>query len=208
MSARRGKRRTVVSQQLSPTVVETNGSSTMTIDDTTKIGPILCAHLPTMADVYFQYCSTRAQANRWLQAKMDSSEPFRNRLTIFQQQTSGLSLSGFLTKPIQRVTRYPLLIEKVLKHTSTDHNDHRAIEQALQCARLLNERINQQISEQESSARLDWLQRHLTFGMDDNSSDGYLFDELLKFNSLTKYHTPRKLIFHGLINKVCRNSCI
>jgi len=174
----------------------------MTITESTKIGEILNSHLPTMAKDYFRYCNSRSQSNKSLQIKIDSNEQFRLHMKTFQDKTGGLSLNGFLTKPIQRVTRYPLLIEKILKHTSINHPDYQSIKQALDCARQINEKINKQISEQESSSRLDWLQQHLIFGSDENSSDGYLFDELLKFNSITKYNIQRQLLFHGLVMKV------
>jgi len=177
-------------------------SGSITINESTKIGEILCSHLPTMANDYFQYCNSRSQANKSFELKLDSNEQFRSYLKTFQDKTGGLSLSGFLTKPIQRVTRYPLLIEKILKHTLINHFDYQSIKQALICARELNERINKQISEQESSSRLDWLQQHLIFGSDENCSDGYLFDELLKFNSLNKYNIQRQLLLHGLLMKV------
>ncbi|CAF0939796.1 unnamed protein product [Adineta ricciae] len=189
-------------EPLSPPSPVFQSSASMTINESTKIGDILCLHLPSMVNDYFQYCSRRSQANKSFQAKCDSNEHFRSQLQIFQDKTGGLSLNGFLTKPIQRVTRYPLLIEKVLKHTSEKHADYASIKQALECARQLNERINKQISEQESSSRLDWLQQHLTFGSDENCSDGYLFDELLKFNSLNRYHIQRQLLLHGLVLKV------
>ena len=175
----------------------------MTITDSTKIGDILCFHLPTMINDYFKYCNYRSQANKFLQAKYDSNEQFRSHLKIFQEQTSGLSLNGFLTKPIQRVTRYPLLVEKVLKHTLNTHPDYLPIKHALDIARQLNESINKQISVQESSSRLDWLQQHLTLGSDESVSDGYLFDELLKFNSVNRYNIQRQLLLHGLVTKVC-----
>ncbi len=179
-------------------------TGSMTITDSTKIGEILCSHLPTMINDYFQYCNYRSQANKSLQTKFDSSEQFRSYLRNFQDQTGGLSLNGFLTKPIQRVTRYPLLIEKIVKHTLTNHADYSSIKQALDIARQLNESINKQISEQESSSRLDWLQQHLMFGSDENSSDGYLLDELLKFNSVNRYNIQRQLLLHGLVIKVCK----
>jgi hypothetical protein len=177
-------------------------SGSMIISESTKIGDILCLHLPTMGNDYFQYCNSRSQANKSLQTKIDSNEQFRLYLKIFQDKTGGLSLNGFLTKPIQRVTRYPLLIDKILKYTLSNHPDYQSIKQALDCARQLNERINKQISEQESSTRLDWLQQYLAFGSDENTSDGYLFDELLKFNSINRYNLRRQLILHGLVTKV------
>ncbi len=176
----------------------------MTIDESTVIGEILRSYLPYMADAYFQYCNSRSQANKDLQSKTDSNKQFRSYLEAFQNNTGGLSLNGFLTKPIQRVTRYPLLIEKILKHTPINHPDYQSVQQAFDCARQLNERINKQISEQENNSRLDWLQQHIIFNTDEYSSDGYLFDELLKFNSITRFHKQRQLLLHGLITKVRR----
>jgi intersectin len=176
--------------------------SSIEITDTTSIGDILCSSLPYMADAYFQYCSCCSQANKYLQAKIELNDQFRSQLVLFQEKTGGLSLNGFLTKPIQRVTRYPLLIEKILKHTPTDHTDYRFIQQAFECARQLNERINQKISEQENNVRLDWLQQNMLLGSNETCSDGYLFDELLKFNSKTKLNTQRQLLLHGSLVKV------
>ena len=185
-----------------PTVQFDTSSAPMTIHDGTQVGQILCEHLPQMSEDYFHYCNARSQANRFLQTKIDSSENFRTCMKIFQERNGGLSLNGFLTKPIQRVTRYPLLIEKILKHTPADHSDYVPVKDALESARKINEQINQQISEQESQTRLDWLEQHLVFGSDDNNSDGYVFDELLKLNSKTKYNVHRQLILHGLVMKV------
>jgi hypothetical protein len=183
----------------------TNSSSSMTINDSTRIGDVLCSYLPYMADAYFQYCNCRSQANKYLQSKIDLNKGFENYLKIFQHNTGGLSLNGFLTKPIQRVTRYPLLIEKILKHTPINHPDYQSIQQAFECARQLNERINKQISEQENSLRLDWLQEHIILdNTDENSTGGYVLDELLKFNSITKFHVERQLLLHGFIMKVRR----
>jgi hypothetical protein len=177
-------------------------TSSMTIDESTQIGGILYSYLPYMADDYFQYCNCRAQADKHLQSKTELNKDFRASLKLFQNQTRGLSLNGFLTKPIQRVTRYPLLIDKILKHTSIDHPDYQSIQQAYECARQLNERINKQISEQENHSRLDWLQQHVIFGTDEYSADGYIFDELLKFDSPTKFQSQRQLLLHGSVTKV------
>ncbi|CAF3610041.1 unnamed protein product [Rotaria socialis] len=177
-------------------------ASSMTIDQSTRIGEILCSYLPYMADTYFEYCNCRSQANKYLQSKVELNEQFRSYLQAFQSKTGGLSLNSFLTKPIQCVTRYPLLIEKILKHTPINHPDYQPIQQAFECARQLNKRINKQISEQENSVRLDWLQRHITLNTDETSADGYIFDEVLKFNSMTKFHIQRQLLLHGLLMKV------
>ena len=33
-------------------------------------------------------------------------------------------IDGYLLKPVKRVTEYPLLVEKLLKHTPQDHADY------------------------------------------------------------------------------------
>ena len=183
-----------------------NSSSTTNINETIRIGEILYSYLPYMADVYFQYCNDRSQANKYLQAKVDFNEPFRSYVTMFQNKTNGLSVNGFLTKPIQRVTRYPLLIEKILKYTSIHHPDYQSIKKALECAHQLNQRINKQLYEQENHIRLEWLQQHFIFknSEENSSSNGCIFDELLIFNSLTKFQIQRQLLLHDLLMKVSR----
>lgn len=176
----------------------------MSINESTEIGEILCSYLPYMGDVYFHYCNGSSQANKELQIKTDSHKQFRNYVKLFQNENGGLSLNGFLTKPMQRVTRYPLLIEKILRHTPINHSDHLFVQQAHERALQLTDRINKQIAEQENRFRLDWLQQHVIFGTDEYSADGYVFDEFLKFNSSTKLHKQRKLLLHGLIAKVRR----
>lgn len=177
-------------------------TSTMSIDESTRIGEILCSYLPYMADAYFQYCNCRPQANKQLQIKIDSNKKFRNYVTLFQNQAGGLSLNGFLTKPVQRVTRYPLLIGQILKNTPIDHPDYQFVQQAQQNAVQLAERINTQMSEQQNRFQLDWLQHHVIFGTDEHAADGYVLDELLKFNAPTKLHRQRQLIINGSIIKV------
>jgi len=176
--------------------------SQMTITDATNIGDILCSYIPYMADAYFQYCNCSSQANKYLQTKIELNENFRCQLELFQEKNNGLSLNGFLTKPIQRVTRYPLLIEKILKHTPIDHADYESVRKAFESARQLTERINQRISEQENNIRLDWLQQHLQLGSDENCSDGYIFDELIKFNSKNSFLKQRQLLLHGALTKI------
>jgi hypothetical protein len=81
----------------------------MTINESTRIDEILFSYLPCMVDVYFQYCNSRSKASKYLQSKSDSNKRFRTNLESFQDKLDDLSLNGFLTKPIQRVTRYPFI---------------------------------------------------------------------------------------------------
>jgi hypothetical protein len=81
----------------------------MTKNESTRIGKILFPYLQYMADAYFQYRNSRSKANKYLRSESDSIKRIRVILKIFQDETDSLSLNGFLTKPIQRVRRYPFI---------------------------------------------------------------------------------------------------
>lgn len=70
--------------------------------------------LPKMK-VYVRFCSCQLTAASTLQDLQENSEDFRevSRLCQRDPRTKGLPLSSFLIKPMQRITKYPLLIKKV-----------------------------------------------------------------------------------------------
>lgn len=64
---------------------------------------------------YVKFCSSQLSAGALLQQLTESSSAFRELCKQCQQdpRTQGLPLSTFLVKPMQRITKYPLLIAKV-----------------------------------------------------------------------------------------------
>ena len=95
--------------------------------------------------------------------------------------------------PVQRITKYPLLIKKILEGTHNEHPDFQLLEEALHKAEELCTQVNEGVREQENSERLEWLQRRVHI-------EG--LDERLVFNSLTNMLGPRKLIHFGGLKKV------
>eukprot|EP01087_Luapelamoeba_hula_P013128 TRINITY_DN3736_c0_g1_i3.p1 TRINITY_DN3736_c0_g1~~TRINITY_DN3736_c0_g1_i3.p1 ORF type:complete len:483 (-),score=54.30 TRINITY_DN3736_c0_g1_i3:72-1520(-) len=55
-----------------------------------------------------------------------------------------LGLESFLIKPIQRITRYPLLLKALLEHTPTTHPDYSALKQAHEMCAKTSAIINEQ----------------------------------------------------------------
>jgi hypothetical protein len=45
---------------------------------------------------------------------------------------SGTSLDNTLIQPMQRITRYPLLLRELLKYTPEDHEDHERVKEAME----------------------------------------------------------------------------
>ncbi|KAF6206524.1 hypothetical protein GE061_017758 [Apolygus lucorum] len=159
------------------------------------IGDILCENLPRMT-VYIRFCSCQLRAASLLQHLTDNKPEFLELSKKCQSdpRTQGLPLSSFLIKPMQRITKYPLLISKILEHTKEGHPDKIYLEDALAKAEELCSQVNEGVREKENSERLEWLQTHVL------SSDD--LNEPLIFNSLTNALGPRKYLHHGRLIKV------
>lgn len=71
--------------------------------------------------VYVRFCSCQLRAATLLQNLTENNKDF---LALTKQcqadpRTQGLPLSSFLIKPMQRITKYPLLISKVCVYKYT-----------------------------------------------------------------------------------------
>ncbi|EYC26723.1 hypothetical protein Y032_0010g934 [Ancylostoma ceylanicum] len=73
----------------------------------------------------------------------------------------GMSLNTFLLMPLGRVTRYPLLIEKILKECDPHGDLHQDLDTALQLLRALVSEVNRAVTEEENIFLLCWAQSHI-----------------------------------------------
>lgn len=73
--------------------------------------------------VYKTFCSKQLESAALLQKLNETSTAFRDLVKKCQNHvaTKAMPLSSFLIKPMQRITRYPLLIGKILDSTPDDH---------------------------------------------------------------------------------------
>nr|XP_018916715.1 PREDICTED: intersectin-1 isoform X1 [Bemisia tabaci]XP_018916716.1 PREDICTED: intersectin-1 isoform X1 [Bemisia tabaci] len=157
------------------------------------IGDILCEHLPRMTP-YIRFCSCQLSAAALLQHLTETSFQFQllSKKCQSDPRTKGMPLSSFLIKPMQRITKYPLLIKKITEYTPFDHPDRQYLEEALTKAEEFCTQVNNGVKEKENSDRLEWLQNHV-------QCEG--LPERLVFNSLTNSMGPRKFILHGVFTK-------
>lgn len=72
---------------------------------------------------YITFCGKQLDSAALLQKLTENSTSFRELVKKCQNNvaTKGMPLSSFLIKPMQRITRYPLLISKLMENTPTDH---------------------------------------------------------------------------------------
>ncbi|XP_007445183.1 intersectin-1-like, partial [Python bivittatus] len=76
------------------------------------IGDILTAQLPHMQP-YIRFCSCQLNGAALIQQKTDEVPDFKEfvKKLAMDPRCKGMPLSSFLLKPMQRVTRYPLIIK-------------------------------------------------------------------------------------------------
>ncbi|KAF7666555.1 hypothetical protein LDENG_00101420 [Lucifuga dentata] len=157
------------------------------------IGDLLASELAHMQP-YIRFCSCQLNAAALLQSKTHSQPDFKDFLKKIatNYRCKGMPLSSFLLKPMQRITRYPLLIKNILEHTPDGHADRWPLREALERAEELCSQVNEGVREKENSDRLEWIQSHV-------QCEGPI--EHLVFNSLTNCLGPRKLIHSGRLYK-------
>ncbi|XP_039981533.1 intersectin-2a isoform X2 [Xiphias gladius] len=157
------------------------------------IGDLLASELAHMQP-YIRFCSCQLNAAALLQSKTHNQLDFKDFLKKIatNYRCKGMPLSSFLLKPMQRITRYPLLIKNILEHTPDGHADRGPLREALERAEELCSQVNEGVREKENSDRLEWIQSHV-------QCEGPI--EHLVFNSLTNCLGPRKLLHSGRLYK-------
>ncbi|PSN50566.1 Intersectin-1 [Blattella germanica] len=135
-----------------------------------------------------------APLSKFLQQLTEASADFRNIVKQCQAdpRIRGMPLSSFLIKPMQRITKYPLLIKKILDYTPSNHPDRQNLQEALSKAEEFCTQVNEGVREKENSERLEWLQRCV-------QCEG--LEEELIFNSMTNSLGPRKFLHFGVLHK-------
>uniref|UniRef100_A0A8C9ZI33 Intersectin 2a n=1 Tax=Sander lucioperca TaxID=283035 RepID=A0A8C9ZI33_SANLU len=156
------------------------------------IGDLLASELAHMQP-YIHFCSCQLNAAALLQSKTHNQPDFKNFLKKIatNYRCKGMPLSSFLLKPMQRITRYPLLIKNILENTPDGHADRSPLIEALERAEELCSQVNEGVREKENSDRLEWIQSHV-------QCEGAIH---LVFNSLTNCLGPRKLLHSSRLYK-------
>ncbi|KAM3932370.1 intersectin-2 isoform 2-T2 [Leptodactylus fuscus] len=170
------------------------GGEKMPVD---MIGDILVTELSHM-QAYIRFCSCQLNGAALLQSKTDEIPEFKDYLKRLatDPRCKGMPLSSFLLKPMQRITRYPLIIKNILENTPETHRDHGHLRDALDRSEELCSQVNEGVREKENSDKLEWIQSHV-------QCEGLI--EQITFNSLTNCLGPRKILHSGKLYKTKSN---
>ncbi|MES1907500.1 MAG: hypothetical protein MHM6MM_000608 [Cercozoa sp. M6MM] len=137
-----------------------------------KFGPCL--------KMYTQFCGGHAGALRWI----EQSKTLK-RLEQQELVPPRADLLSLLITPVQRVPRYALLLEQLIKRTPEDHADRAALETALELLRNAAALVNHRMATEEKKSRDMRVASHLT-GVDPSSAG--------------------PLLRHGELRRIGRNS--
>lgn len=166
-----------------------------------RIGDILTFYFKNrMSDKYTRFCSNQMKSMKIFEQQMQINPDFKNQIILCNELNKDkLKLQDFtsyILKPMQRITRYILLVKGILKHTPIDHLDHQQCTQAFREAETLCELVNQSCHSAENKERLDWIQR---------SVKCTAIDQRIKYNSKTKFCDVRQLVFYGRLVNDAKN---
>ncbi|XP_066975775.1 intersectin-1-like isoform X21 [Macrobrachium rosenbergii] len=157
------------------------------------IGDVICQQINQLKP-YLRFCSIQIRGATLLGEKASAEGEWAELLKQCQNHPAarGMTLTSFLLKPMQRITRYPLLVKQLLKFTPEGHPDYHNTEEAFNAATTLCAQVNEAVSQRENTDKLEWMQRQVI-------CEG--LSERLVFNSLTNTLGPRKLLHTGVLHK-------
>ncbi|KJE89569.1 hypothetical protein CAOG_01013 [Capsaspora owczarzaki ATCC 30864] len=157
-------------------------------------------------DIYAVFCANQINAMEEIGSLKKRSNTFAQALKDCEAnpRANRMVLTEYLPMPMQRLTRYPLLLETVIGCTPKQHKDHSAMLQAVRVVKGVVTLVNERVAQSVAAQRLSRLQKSL-----DTSHLGYTID-LLKNRraiqlegelTLTAYQSTRKknLLVHAML---------
>jgi len=115
-------------------------------DRRTFIGEAFGHHMANMEKVYADYLKNHDAANQKLQALQKNRNIeiwLRECRQYAHDLTSAWDLDSLLVKPVQRILKYPLLLDQLLEATPENHPDFTALDVAAREMKGISMRINE-----------------------------------------------------------------
>ncbi|KNE57020.1 hypothetical protein AMAG_02780 [Allomyces macrogynus ATCC 38327] len=124
-------------------------------DDTTHLAPVFLAHRDDFS-VFLKFVDNYSTALSMVRSAEQSNLEFRafNERCKHAKETHRQQIQDFLILPIQRATRYPLLIKDVRKHTPLDHPDYEDLSVALDLMNEMAAQVNLVKQQEEEMTRI------------------------------------------------------
>eukprot|EP01087_Luapelamoeba_hula_P021785 TRINITY_DN7677_c0_g1_i1.p1 TRINITY_DN7677_c0_g1~~TRINITY_DN7677_c0_g1_i1.p1 ORF type:complete len:650 (+),score=118.51 TRINITY_DN7677_c0_g1_i1:167-2116(+) len=153
-----------------------------------QLGTALNKFMPFLR-LYSQYYSNFHTANSHLQKLIANKPALGEWLNSIPEEAKCLDIHAILIQPVQRVPRYKLLLEQLVKYTDDGHPDKPHLEKALRDITVVAAELNKGVDLKEKYDELVLIQKRLSGKVPKN---------------FLEYH--RTLIHEGPLTKLCRKS--
>ncbi|KAG0241573.1 hypothetical protein BGW41_005733 [Actinomortierella wolfii] len=172
--------------------VKTQGGETehlVVLDEDWCIGDIFVEIAPFLK-MYSSYVSTYADALAHINECMNRSDRFAEfvKSTNRRPECKNLDFQAYLMMPVQRIPRYRMLLESLLRHTPPHHPDHQQLKRAYEAIEQTATIVNEKIRQHEMFQEMFDIQRRLSG----------LNEPLIQ--------PSRVLLKKGPVNKICRRN--
>ncbi|XP_036066826.1 rho guanine nucleotide exchange factor 11 [Oryzias melastigma] len=136
-----------------------------------EIGDIMLARFEDAAGQEFQeqasqLCCLQSQAQELIKNKKRKDPRFAQLIQECEASPlcRRLQLKDMLVSEMQRLTKYPLLLDNIIKYTDASSADLPALQRAQTCCRRILQNVNENVRESERQQRLSQYQRRLDPG--------------------------------------------
>lgn len=107
-----------------------------------KLGYIFTDNAEQLKAAFTPYVDPFDEANALFLSLRKENDRFREWLASIEFKQSDLGLESYLIMPIQRVTRYGLLLRELIHQTWQDHDDYEGLNAALQAVEEVASHVN------------------------------------------------------------------
>ncbi|XP_078122077.1 rho guanine nucleotide exchange factor 12 isoform X1 [Sander vitreus] len=138
------------------------------------------------------FCSNQPSALELIKSRQKKDQ----RFTLFMQEAESnrlcrrLQLKDIIPVEMQRVTKYPLLLDNIAKYTG-DGEEREKVKKAAECCKKILNHVNQAVKEAENKQRLEEYQRRLDLSSLKQNENPMILE--LRNLDLTK----RKMVHEG-----------
>ncbi|CAB3363327.1 Hypothetical predicted protein [Cloeon dipterum] len=136
-------------------------------EDEQLIAPCFLEMAEEIRVVYTNYCTNNDNSLALLMKYADSEDiqkVFRKGIETLQMQVSCFDMSSIIIKPVQRIMKYPLILNELYKSTHEEHRDKAGLLEAVKIMSEVASYIN------EAKRRQDIVSRYLGDGSPSFSS--------------------------------------
>ncbi|CAI4227485.1 unnamed protein product [Auanema sp. JU1783] len=142
--------------------LETRLEENLVLDD---ICDILVEHFEKHFDVYIKYCSNQVYQDRTLRRLKTENHGFLTSVSRLEadRQCQGLDMRSFLMLPMQRITRYPLLLYAIIDRVNTEADRYKTVSKGLLLANKVVRECNEGARRMERTEQLLEVDKRLVY---------------------------------------------